>query len=193
MLKCSKPFYFWSICLCYNFTKQQANITKSMWHQFISIHLILIRENTFLVPLFFQAVFIGCFQVKFYFPVQPQHAVESHVSPPEKSIAIDQNIPGLPCAALTLQTAAPKFEKRRCYFLFLLHQTHPRSNVKLFKQGVTCSCPVGFDVRRCNNTKDVLKLRLPAKNPLIFHNIWQQIKQKLTVYTTLLCLFIHDS
>lgn len=57
MLKCSKPFYFWSICLCYNFTKQQANITKSMWHQFISIHLVLIREKTFLVPLFF----LGCF------------------------------------------------------------------------------------------------------------------------------------
>ena len=79
-------------------------------------------------------------------------------SSPEKSIAIDQNIPGLPYAALILQTAAPQFEKLRCYFLFFLHQTHPRSNVKLFKQGVICSCPVRFDVRRCNDTKDVLKL-----------------------------------
>lgn len=77
---------------------------------------------------------------------------------PEKSIEIDQNIRGLPCTALVLQTAAPQFEKLRCYSLFLLHQTHPRSNVKLFKQGVICSCPVGFDVRRCNDTKDVLKL-----------------------------------
>lgn len=57
------------------------------------------------------------------------------------------------CVALKLQTAATQFEKLRCYFLFLLHQTHPRSNVKVFKQGVICSCPVGFDVRRCNDKK----------------------------------------
>lgn len=92
--------------------------------------------------------------------------------PPKKSIAIDQNIPGLPCAALILQTAAPQFEKLRCNFLFLLHQTHPRSNVKLFKQGVICSCPVRFDVRRCNDTKDALKLyKIEPACPATFSDI----------------------
>lgn len=120
--------------------------------------MILEKHVSTVVILFFCVVS----RSRFKFRCSHRYAFESHIFLPEKSIAIDQNIPGLPCAALALQTAAPQFEKGRCYFLFLPHQTHPRSNVKLFKQGVTCSCPVGFDVRRCNNTKDVLKLRLPA-------------------------------
>lgn len=55
---------------------------------------------------------------------------------------------------LLLQTAAVlQSEKLRCCALFCLHQTHPSSNVKLFKRGVIYSCPAQFDVRRCNDTK----------------------------------------
>lgn len=88
---------------------------------------------------------------------------------PEKLIAIDQNIHGIPCSALKLQTPTPKFEKLRCYFLFLLHQTHPWSNVTFFKHGVIYHCPVGLDVKRYNNTKDVLQLWLPTI-PQVSHN-----------------------
>lgn len=120
-------------------------------------------------------------------------AFEFHIFPPKKSIAIDQYIPGLPCIALILQTAAFQFEKLRCYFLFFLHQTHPRSNVKLFKQAVICSCPVGFDVLRCNDKKkDVLQLyklepACPSPSLMSQYNILQQTKYKLTVEHYVCC------
>lgn len=87
---------------------------------------------------------------------------------------------GFPTLRCNFKRQHPSLEKLRCYFLFLLHQTHPRSNVRLFKQGAICSCPVGFDVKFCKDTKDVLKLWLPIPPPCFRYFTIQRIGTNLT-------------